>query len=112
MEDRSPFTHILVPTDGSEPSISAGRLAIRIATTHNALITFVYVIDTIIAERMANATKSTIETVYDELENKGQSYLDYLTRLAHNRGLEANQVILQACPTQRSPTWHENVGST
>jgi nucleotide-binding universal stress UspA family protein len=98
MEERSPFTHILVPTDGSEPSISAGSLAIRIASTHRTPITFAYVVDTITAERMASATKRSIETIYEELENKGRSYLDYLTRLAHNRGLEADQVILHGVP--------------
>lgn len=98
MEDRSPFTHILVPTDGSEPSIHAGRLAIRIASTHGVPVTFVYVIDTITTERMASATRKPIETINEELRCKAQSYLDYLTRLAHGRGLETNQVILQGVP--------------
>ena len=98
MEENSPFTHILVPTDGSEPSVSAGRLAIRIAAQHRIPITFVYVIDSVSAEKMAAATSRKLDAIYEELRNKGQSYLNYLTRLAQNRGLEASQVTRQGIP--------------
>jgi nucleotide-binding universal stress UspA family protein len=98
MEERSPFTHILVPVDGSESSINAGRLAIQIAATHNVRITFVCVVDRIIAEEIAGATSRTIEVTCQELENKGQHYLDYLCRLASNRGLQADQVIRRGIP--------------
>jgi nucleotide-binding universal stress UspA family protein len=98
MEERSPFTHILVPTDGSDTSISAGRLAIQIAATLNAQITFVYVVDTIIAEEIAGATSKTTETTCRELEKNGRHYLDYLFRLACNRDLQTNQVIRRGIP--------------
>jgi nucleotide-binding universal stress UspA family protein len=94
MEEVGPFTRILVPTDGSEHSISAGLLAVRIASTHRIPVTFVYVIDTIAAEKMAGATGRTMDEVEAELRAKGQSYLDYLTRMASYRGLEADAVIL------------------
>jgi nucleotide-binding universal stress UspA family protein len=98
MEERSPFTHILVPVDGSEPSINAGRLAIRIAATHSVQITLVCVIDVIIAKKLAEATAKTVEATCQELESKGQHYLDYLSRLAHNRGLRPDQVIRRGIP--------------
>jgi len=98
MEERSPFTHILVPTDGSETSINAGRLAIRVATIHEAQITFVYVVDSAIAEEIAGTTSQTIETLQRELENKGRRYLDYLSRLAQERGLQVDQMILHGIP--------------
>lgn len=97
-EQRGPFTHILVPTDGSEPSISAGMLAIRIASTHQVPIIFVYVIDTMLVEKMASATGRSTEMIDAELRAKGQSYLDYLTHMAANRGLETEQVILRGLP--------------
>ncbi len=98
MEKRSPFTHILVPTDGSETSINAGRLAIQIAATHGVPITFVYVVDSTIMDEIAGATSKTVETVHRELETKGRRYLDYLARLARDRGLQADQVVRHGIP--------------
>lgn len=100
MEERSPFTHILVPVDGSEPSINAGQLAIRIAATHGVRITFVCVIDEIIAERLAEATSKSTEVTCQELEDKGRHYLDYLSRLARDRGLQPEQVFRRGIPHQ------------
>lgn len=98
MEAQTPFSNILVPTDGSETSINAGRLAIQIASTHYTKITFVYVIDANIAEEVAAATMKTQEMVCDELRNSAQRYLDYLTRLATNYGLHADQVVRYGTP--------------
>ena len=98
MEERSPFTHILVPVDGSESSINAGRLAIQIAATHQVKITFVCVVDQIVAEELAGATSRSLDETRHELEIKGGHYLDYLSRLAGNRGLYTEQVIRHGIP--------------
>jgi nucleotide-binding universal stress UspA family protein len=98
MEERIPFTHILVPVDGSEPSINAGQLAIQIAVAHHIQITFMCVVDRIVAEGIAGATSATIEATCQELENKGQHYLEYLVRLARNRGIQTDQVIRRGIP--------------
>jgi nucleotide-binding universal stress UspA family protein len=98
MKEKSPFTHILVPTDGSESSIKAGRLAIQIAATHHTPLTFVYVVDSIAAENMAKSTGNALEDVYRELEIKGQRYLEYLPSLARNRGLQTEQIIRRGIP--------------
>lgn len=100
MEERSPFTHILVPVDGSEPSMSAGQLAIQIAATLGVQITFVSVVDSILAEEIAGATSRTTGAICQELERKGRHYLDYLARLAHSRGLQTDQVIRHGIPHQ------------
>ncbi len=98
MEERSPFTRILVPTDGSEPSISAGLLAVRIAATHGVPVVFLYVVDSVAAVKMAGATSRSTEAVRETLREKGRSYLDYLTRMAHRRGLETEQVTRYGIP--------------
>jgi len=98
MEERSPFTHILVPTDGSETSINAGRLAIQIAALHNIPITFVYVVDSAVVDEIAGATSKTAEMVHRELEANGRRYLDYLSRLARDRGLQTDQVVRHGIP--------------
>ena len=98
MEERSPFTHILVPVDGSESSIDAGRLAIQIAATHKVPITFMCVVDSMVAEKIARATSTRIDTACQELEDKGRHYLTYLSRLARNRGLQTDQLVRRGVP--------------
>jgi nucleotide-binding universal stress UspA family protein len=98
VEERSPFTHILVPTDGSEPSVSAGLLAIRIAATHGVPITLIYVVDSVAAEKIATATSRRADVVRQDLTSKGQAYLDYLARLARRRGIPTEQVVRYGIP--------------
>lgn len=98
MERRSPFTHILVPTDGSDTSVNASLMAVQIAASHDIPITFLYVVDSAAAGDIATATARSSETICQELENKGQHYLNYLTRLARGKGLRADQVLLRGVP--------------
>ena len=94
----SPFTHILVPADGTESSINAGRLAIRIAAGHKIPITFLYVVDQSAAEEIAGASRKSVDAVCQQLENKAHSYLDYLSRMASNRGIQAEKIIRRGVP--------------
>ena len=55
-------------------------------------------IDSVSAEKMAAATSRKLDAIYEELRNKGQSYLSYLTRVAQNRGIEVSQVTRQGIP--------------
>ncbi|HUV88291.1 MAG TPA: universal stress protein [Anaerolineae bacterium] len=98
MEAQSPFSHILVPTDGSENSVRAGQLAAQIASMHGAQMTLVYVVDDIIVDEIASATLKSTETIGRELESKGQRYLDYLARLAQDRDIPCEQVIRRGIP--------------
>ena len=97
-DTRSLFHHILVPTDGSEASIKAGKLAVRLAYCHEARLTFVYVVDDAVAGGLADATRQEVHHVQDELEQGGQRYLNYLTRLAAGVKLASNQVIRKGEP--------------
>ena len=98
MEAHNPFSHIIVPTDGSETSITAGKLAIEIAAVHRIKITFVYVIDSNIAEGVAGATTKTLDMACEELGQNASRYLDYLSRLASNYSLIPNQVVRIGTP--------------
>ena len=46
----SVFQHILVPTDGSDPSIAAGKLAINLAASNGAHLTGVFVVDDVVVD--------------------------------------------------------------
>ncbi len=95
---RSPFSHIIVPVDGSETSINAGQLALQMATLHPIKITFVYVIDSQVAEDVSRTTRRTLDAVREEFSNTASRYLDYLSRLASNRGISNTQTIRYGTP--------------
>ena len=98
MAAETPFSHILVPVDGSDASIHAGRVAIRIASTHSIPITFMYVVDSAVADRIAATSSGSDASVRQELEDKGRRYLDYLVAQAQNKGLQAEQMIRHGIP--------------
>jgi nucleotide-binding universal stress UspA family protein len=95
---RTPFQHILVPTDGSHLSLLAGKLAVQLAAFHGACLTLVYVVDTAVVKALAGRPGKMAEHVEQELALTGQRYLDYLSRLALSAGLETTQAICYGVP--------------
>ena len=92
------FRHILVPTDGSQPSNSAGKLAIQLALTHHATLTFIYVIDDSVVDKLTVSLGEKKEKIIRDLRYSGQKYLDYLVYLTHNTNLKSTQIICQGVP--------------
>jgi nucleotide-binding universal stress UspA family protein len=97
-QEQTPFHHLLVPTDGSRLSVTAGQFAVQLAAFHRAHLTFVYVVDTSVVEALADRPDNMLEPVEQELALTGQRYLDYLCCLAADAGLEADQVIRHGVP--------------
>ena len=97
-ERKAIFGHILVPTDGSQPSVAAGRLAVQLAASLGAHITFVYVVDTAVVDQLTETSGKLVQQVREELERTGQRYLDHLSRLAVNAGLQVNRLIRHGTP--------------
>jgi nucleotide-binding universal stress UspA family protein len=97
-ERQSIFQHILVPTDGSQLSVAAGQLAVRLAASQGARITFVYVVDTAVVDHLTTTSGKLVQQVRQELERTGQRYLDHLSRLALKAGLQASQLIRHGTP--------------
>jgi nucleotide-binding universal stress UspA family protein len=97
-ENLNLFHHILVPTDGSEPSLKAGRLAVRLAICQDARLTFVYVVDEAVTGELAGASGQEAHQVRSNLEQSGRRYLDYLSRLAAEVNLTYGQVIRRGEP--------------
>jgi len=98
MEQKSPFIHILVPTDGSENSVQAGRVAIQMAVLLHSEMTLAYVVDSATVNEIAAATAKTSSAIRRELELQGRRYLDYLARLAVASNVQAEQVIREGTP--------------
>ena len=99
-EMQTPFHHILGATDGSEPSMTAGGLAVQLTVLHKARLTFVYVVDDAVVEKVARVSGQEAKQVQNELELSGQRYLDYLSRLAAEADLGSNQVIRHGVPSR------------
>ena len=97
-EREAVFRHILVPTDGSQPSVAAGKLAVQLATSLGARITFIYVVDTAVVDQLTETSGKLAQQVRQELEHTGQRYLDHLSRLAVNAGLQVSRLIRHGTP--------------
>jgi nucleotide-binding universal stress UspA family protein len=97
-EQTSIFGHILVPTDGSEASVAAGHMAVRLAAALGARITFVYVIDDGVIDGLVRASRQTENQVRAELEQKGLHYLHYLMRQAVSAGVMSAQELCHGLP--------------
>jgi len=96
---QSLFHHILVPSDGSKSSLSAGRLAIQLAKLHHAQVTFVYVVDSKAAEKLSITLGKTVGLTQKTMANTGQQYLTYLSRLATDVNLITNSTIRYGIPS-------------
>jgi nucleotide-binding universal stress UspA family protein len=92
------FRHILVPTDGSQPSMAAGQLAVQLAVANKAHVTFVYVVDDTVAHEIATAAHRPMEQIQGDLKTSGQHYLDHLTRVATEAKVESTQKVCHGVP--------------
>ena len=92
------FFHILVPTDGSQASLSAGRLAIQMARQQQAKITFVSVVDSNVTEELSRKMKKTVSQTQAELANKADQYLKHLVHLAEGEDLNSEQITCYGLP--------------
>jgi nucleotide-binding universal stress UspA family protein len=94
------FHHILSPTDGSEPSLAAGQLAVHLAVFHQARLTFVYVIDPTVVADLARLSGRRTSQVQSDLEISGRRCLDHLFRVAAEANLASNQMTRYGMPYQ------------
>jgi nucleotide-binding universal stress UspA family protein len=92
-EHLSPFTRILVPIDGSDASVHAARLAIRMAAIHSLPVVVLYVIHDRTVEEMAAVSGNAAETIRRQLEVQGYSYLEHIARIAKDYGVACERVV-------------------
>ena len=92
------FHHLLAPTDGSESSVAAAQLALRVATALGARVTFLYVVDSAVLEEIARFSASQRVEVAQELRQNGLHYLSYLESLALTAKVATDQEIREGEP--------------
>ena len=95
---QSLFHQIIVPIDGSNSSLAAGKLALKIAQRNQSKIILLFVVDNSVAEELSSSLDKTIEKAKEEMEANARQYLNYLARLAEESDLEVVQEIRNGIP--------------
>jgi len=100
------FRHILVPIDGSEPSLQAVRMALHvIAFCPACKMTVLYVIDKLVLNELVRFSKRSEVEVEAELEEQGRRYLELARKDAERQGLAAQ------CQSRRGDPFEEVIAA-
>ena len=93
------FQHILVPIDGSEPSLEAVRMALRVLGFCPACkLTVLYVVDKLVLAELIRFSKRDEKEVEAELEEQGRRYLESTRKEAQQHGVPAECQIARGDP--------------
>ena len=100
------FREILVPIDGSEPSLEAVRMALRIIGLCPACkMTVLYVIDKLVLNELVRFSARNDKEVEAEMEEQGRRYLDLARKEA------ARQNVTAECQTHKGDPFEEIVAA-
>lgn len=98
------FREILVPIDGSEPSLQAVQMALRIIELcPTCKMTVLYVVDKLVLNELVRFSARNEKEVEAELEEQGRRYLDLARQEA-----ERQRVTVQ-CQTHKGDPFEEIV---
>jgi nucleotide-binding universal stress UspA family protein len=109
-EEQPLFQHILVPADGSQSSMAAGRTAVRLAALTRSRLSFIYIVDLSAAEGFSRSSGQEVAQVEGDLTASGQHSLDFLTRLAKEAGVESSREIRTGEPHKEITDWAREQG--
>ena len=97
MAEKNRFINrILVPTDGSDPSIRAADYAIKLAKQFDSEIIAIYVIDRLILEEVSKIHERHV--LEEEIKSKAQRCLNYVVNSAEKEGLKATSILVEGQP--------------
>lgn len=100
------FRHILVPIDGSEPSLQAVQMALRVIGLCPACkLTILYVIDKLVLNELVRFSRRSEKEVDAEMEEQGRRYLDLA------RGDASRQSVKVECETRRGDPFEEVIAA-
>lgn len=87
--------HVLLPTDGSENAERAVEQAVDLASSYDATLHLLYVVD------VKHMTSDAAETLMgDQLEHAGQAAVDAIAERAERSGLTVNSTVAPGTPAQ------------
>lgn len=100
------FREILVAIDGSEPSLQAVQMALRIVEVCPACqVTMLYVIDKLVLNELIRFSARSEAEVEAEMEEQARRYLDLSQKEAQRKGVTAQ------CKTQKGDPFEEIVAA-
>lgn len=100
------FRSILVPIDGSEPSLQAVQMALRIIELCPACkMNVLYVIDKLVLNELVRFSKRSEQEVEAELEEQGRRYLELARKDAERQRVTAH------CQTRRGDPFEEVIAA-
>lgn len=105
------FDHLLIPTDGSEISVEAANLGLRIAALHGAVVTLLHVLDPEVLASSAILSDRSEEKIRERMRNEGQIYLDQLEELAKEKDLDVTRSIREGTPHQEIIGLADEIGA-
>lgn len=94
----SPFSHILVAIDGSDASLRAASVAVRIAAMHALPVVALYVIDEASLKQVRAVSRDSANELGGRLESKGRRYLEYVTSIAGRYGVTCSTALRRGIP--------------
>lgn len=94
------YDHILVPTDGSEPSLHAAREAAELAARFDATLHALYIVDAD-PSRLAVSRADVRETLREVGEQAADTAFETVSRLADDAGVELETAIVEGAPAER-----------
>lgn len=92
------FRHVLVPTDGSDASVAAARVAFRVASAFGARVDVLYVIDMLLCEELRRFDEREEQEVLHELHQHGERYVQVLREEAERQGLDVATDVRRGDP--------------
>ncbi len=90
------FTNVLLVVDGSEPSVAAANMAVRMAAQQGCSLTAVYVVDTATLDyllQMRILVNQEREGFEQDLAKTGARYLEFVTTIARKHGAQVETVL-------------------
>jgi nucleotide-binding universal stress UspA family protein len=106
--DFSNIKKILIPIDGSDYSFRAAELGVSIAKLVGAQVTVVYVIDTVVLDRIARVTE--LENVELELKQDGERYINYVLGLAGKQNVKVASLLAKGRPFEQIVHFAKDLG--
>ena len=97
MSDRI-FRHVLVPTDGSDASVAAARLAYRLARAFDAKVDLLFVIDLLLCEELRRFDRRELEEIQRELLEQGERVVGVLRGEGERQGLTVASTVRRGDP--------------
>ncbi len=92
------FRTIIVAVSGTESSLAAASLALRLAKLHGAQVVMVGVVDEGQAQEIARVMGRTEAQVLAELEKSARGNLRHVELMARQEGVEVETVLRRGAP--------------